>query len=110
MLTHRNSKSIITFISQVLARTVDTGLSIPSLRDPKIRGLCYDHFADLVVVPVSGDDPRPQKRARLSAHTRENSTISARVHVINNINSLLGTRKSTEITGLSQIAMYVMEY
>lgn len=94
-------------VSQVLARAADTGLSIPSLRDPKIRGLCYDHFADHVVVPVSEDDPRPQKRARLSTHTGENTASSARVHVINNINSLLGTRESTEITGLSQIVMYV---
>jgi len=108
MLTQRNFKHIISLTCQILERTVNTGLSIPALRDPQIRRLCYDHFANLVVVPVSEDDPRPQKRARLSTLPRENSTVSARVHIISNIHSLVDTQESTEITGLGQIAVYVM--
>jgi hypothetical protein len=110
MLTGRLSKYIIALTSRFLERTVHTALPIKPLRDPQIRSLCHDHFADLIVVPVSEDDPRPQKRARLFTPAKEGSTISARVYIINDISILLGIQESTELTGLSRIAVYVMAH
>lgn len=110
MLTERLSKYIIALISRYLEPTVRTALPIKPLRDPQIRRLCHDHFADLIVVPVSEDDPRPQKRARLFTPTKEGSNISARVHIIDDISILLGIQESTELTGLSRLAVYVMAH
>jgi len=76
-----------------------------SFKEPGVHQTCYQYFYNSASDPTS-EAERPRKRVRLSAPSENLKGVGARSSVIKAINDLLGLQENSELTTLSQIAMF----
>lgn len=95
----------MSLISRSCEEKINSNSSMPSFRDPQIQNYCRRRLDDFKIDTLTEEGARPLKRARLSFQQEENTHFDARVHVISNINSLVGVQGSTELIGLSHISV-----
>ena len=86
--------------------------SLESLRlqDSKAKTEDYDYVRGPMTNSLSHDGPRPPKRARLSAVAKGDTIIDSASHIFNQIHGLVSVEESSDLDGLNQCAVYVMNH